>query len=305
MDKIRCLNCESTNNFLYDKATDIEYYSTREEYAYYKCKGCNVLFINPVPADKLSVIYPANYYSFSVPSSYAHRIKTVLDKRLFTRILKRLPSASINVLDVGGGSGWLLDIIKECDARVEFTEVVDMDTSARQLAVQKGHSYFCGTIEEFETEKKYDVILLLNLIEHVKSPDLVLKKLKSILSPYGIILIKTPNYESLDARLFRNKNWGGYHCPRHWVLFNKESFMQLSDKTGFKFLYFKYTQGASFWTISFLNLLKKRKLIEISKEYPVFNHPLYPVFAGFFASVDFLRSFFFKTSQMVIALKLK
>lgn len=302
MSNIHCLNCKSTNNFLYDRAVDIEYYTTNEVYSYYKCKNCNVLFINPVPADKLPVIYPSNYYSYSVQNSFVHRVKKSLDKQLFRTILKKIPSTSINVLDVGGGTGSLLDIIKKSDLRINFTQVVDIDTSAQQLAVNNGHSYFCGTIEQFETNIKFDVILLLNLIEHIQSPSSTLIKLKSILSEHGIILVKTPNYDSLDATLFKNKNWAGYHCPRHWVLFQKESFMKLSNQAGFKLLYFKYTQGASFWTISFLNQFKKSRLIQINKEHPVFDHPLYLIFSGFFAAFDFLRSFFFKTSQMFCVL---
>ena len=34
--------------------------------------------------------------------------------------------------------------------------------------------------------------------------------------------MKTPNVEGLDAKLLRHRNWGGYHAPRHWVLFTPE-----------------------------------------------------------------------------------
>ena len=227
-----CLNCESENVFHYDDARDIEYCSNADSYSYYRCNDCNVLFIHPVPSDQLSVIYPPNYYSFSGSTSFAHKIKAYLDRRLFKSLLKRIQSSSINVLDVGGGSGWLLDIIKRSDPRINITQVVDIDKNAEQTAIKNGHKYFCGRIEEFNGQGKFDLILLLNLIEHVKSPLDVLVKLKDLLLPQGIILVKTPNYNSLDARLFKNKNWGGYHCPRHWVIFERESFLQLAQKAG-------------------------------------------------------------------------
>ena len=51
--------------------------------------------------------------------------------------------------------------------------------------------------------KKYNLILLLNLIEHIADPTATLKKLTEYLEPGGIILIKTPNIDSLDFRIFK------------------------------------------------------------------------------------------------------
>jgi len=41
----------------------------------------------------------------------------------------------------------------------------------------------------------------------VRDPVAVLQKMSGMLAPDGLILIKTPNYDSLDARIFRHRNW--------------------------------------------------------------------------------------------------
>jgi hypothetical protein len=124
-----------------------------------------------------------------------------------------------------------------------------------------------------------------------------------MLAPGGRILVKTPNYDSLDERIFRHCNWGGYHCPRHWVLFTPESFRAAADRAGVGIESLTLTQGAPFWTWSVLNMLKNMKLIDISAEKPAYRHPLAPFLTLGFAAFDFLRKPFMRTSQMFVVLK--
>ena len=51
---------------------------------------------------------------------------------------------------------------------------------------------------------------MFNLIEHVKNHR-NFKKSFSLLSNHGVVLVKTPNTDSLNFKLFKNRDWGGYH----------------------------------------------------------------------------------------------
>lgn len=299
----RCLACGSEGGVLFARATDVEYRTTDESFAYYRCAACDVLFIDPVPLSRLSEIYPRNYYSYAPPgSSLVAGIKERLDTRVFRRLLRDVPGDELRVLDVGGGAGWQLSSVRSADPRVKHTHVVDLDEGAEQLAIENGHTYFCGRIEDYETDSKFDVVLLLNLIEHVAAPTAVLERVRRLLSPHGVVLVKTPNYDALDARLFRNQSWAGYHCPRHWVLFTKESFAALAAKSGLSVRAFAYTQGAPFWTASVLAWLAARRLVTITQNSPVVEHPLFGALSAGFAAFDFARSPFAKTSQMFFTL---
>ena len=145
--------------------------------------------------------------------------------------------------------------------------------------------------------------MLLNLIEHVADPTAVLQKVGTLLADGGIVLLQTPNYDSLDERLFRNQSWGGYHCPRHWILFTKESFAKTVERAGLRIKSFAYTQGAPFWTVSLLGMLKNKNLVEVSAQKPAFQNPLFGILSAFTAGFDFIRSPFSKTSQMYITLE--
>ena len=300
-----CGACGGRSTTLYAVVRDVEYFTSDAAFSYVQCTDCKaVSLVNP-PVDQLAKIYPPNYYSFQAAGkSLATRVKDALDKRLFRWCLKQLPARPLAVLDVGGGTGSQLDLIRGLDPRVVQTTVVDLDSQARTIAEASGHSYFHGRIEDYAPSVRYDLILALNLIEHVANPLAVLTKLRDCLTPEGMVIIKTPNLDSLDARWFRHRNWGGFHCPRHFVLFDRESFLAVASKAGLAPHRFKYTQGAPFWAISLMASLHKRGWVRIDAKRPSFMHPLYRLFLILFAGFDFLRSPFAKTSQMFCVLRL-
>jgi len=300
-----CPICKGTNTALHAVAEDVEYFTSAQKFSYYRCNDCAVLFVSPMLYDRLDEIYPKNYYSF-VPTGrtgLVQRVKQALDRRIFRAVTRQIPGDKLAALDVGGGSGWLLDAVKAVDPRVATTQVVDFDSGAKVAAERAGHCYFLGTIEQFESAEKYHLILMLNLIEHVRRPDEVLAKARSLLAPGGLILIKTPNYDALDARIFRHRSWGGYHAPRHFVLFERDSFARMAKDQGLQVKSFAYAQGAPFWTVSALNELRLLGLVKISRERPSIYHPLVPLFQAIFAGLDILRSPFARLSQMIFVLE--
>jgi 2-polyprenyl-3-methyl-5-hydroxy-6-metoxy-1,4-benzoquinol methylase len=300
-----CLACQSPDVALWAEASDEEYCTSTERFNYVCCAACGALSIDPVPRTQLNTIYPANYYSFdgAVTTSPIFKVKDWLDRRFFGRFVRELPQATIAVLDVGGGSGAQLSSFRRVDARIAHTAIVDLNESARDAARARGHDYFCGRFEDYATDRKFEVILMLNLIEHVDDPRALLEKARSMLAPDGIVIIKTPNTASLDARLFRFKNWGGYHCPRHWVLFNRENLLRLLQASGLGIQHFQYTQGASFWATSVLFALARKNWIRISRERPAPMHPLFGPLSAAFAVFDLARGLFSTTSQMFLIVR--
>jgi 2-polyprenyl-3-methyl-5-hydroxy-6-metoxy-1,4-benzoquinol methylase len=283
---------------------DWEYFTSEEWFHFYECLHCQLLFIDPLPQNRLQEIYPSHYYSFGEPKkNLAFTIKEYLDKRLFKKILSNIPGNNLHVLDVGGGTGWLLNTIRKTDQRVVYTHIVDINEQCAPIARQNGHHYDNRRIEEFESDKKFDLVIMLNLIEHVASPQQVLSKVGHLLSDKGVILLKTPNYKSWDASLFRQSYWGGLHCPRHWTIFSQQAFYRLTQHLPLHIHQLYYTQGAPFWAYSLLVTCFGKRLTV--KKRPLIEHPLFPWLAVFFAAFDFIRGLFVPTSQMFIVLSRK
>ena len=300
----QCPLCTNITTNKYAAATDVEYFTSTKFFDFYECNRCGILFIDPVPSDELNIIYPTNYYSFTaLNKTISFRIKDFIDTIFYKKILRRVSGNKLRALDIGGGTGTLLNSLKKADTRIGYTQVVDIDTNAKLIAEKNGHHYFCGTIENFNDPAYYDVILMLNLIEHVANPQAVLTKAASLLNKDGVLIIKTPNYKSLDAVLFKKTYWGGLHCPRHWVLFTKKSFQQLAADCSLQTQYFTYTQGAPFWSFSILHWMHRHKWIKADRGHPIIYHPFFFVISMVAAAFDFIRKPFAPLSQMFFVLE--
>lgn len=300
----RCLACGGGRLEPWAKARDVEYFTSGDEFAYLRCRDCGALSIDPVPEHRLAEIYPPTYYSFAdVSGSLLQRIKQALDRRLFRHLLGGMQGEALAALDVGGGTGWMLTQARAVEPRLRRTVIVDLDAGARAGALEAGHDYWLGRIEDFERDERYDLVLMLNLIEHVRAPGAVLRKVAGMLKPGGVVLVKTPNHDSLDARLARHRNWGGYHCPRHWVLFTPESLAATVRGAGLAIRRLQFTQGAPFWASTALHLLNQRGLVRLDRDRPVHRHPLNAPLLAAFAALDFARLPFARTSQMFAVLE--
>ena len=83
---------------------------------------------------------------------------------------KKLPLKNINILDIGCGGGLISVPIKKLGANV-----VGIDASINNIQVAKSYSkknklkikYICSSPEKLKIKKKFDVILILEIVEHV------------------------------------------------------------------------------------------------------------------------------------------
>jgi SAM-dependent methyltransferase len=161
------------------------------------------------------------------------------------------------ILDVGGGVGEVSSTFVRKGGAASAL-VVDPDETSIEAARSRGLDGFAGTIEEFETEERFDLVLMLNLIEHVADPVGMLRKAAALVDRDGLIWLQTPNFRALDGRLFRHRNWAGYHCPRHWAIFGEEGLRSALARAGLGPISFRRTQGGGFWAQSLLGLRRAR-----------------------------------------------
>ena len=106
--------------------------------------------------------------------------------------------------------------------------------------------------------------------------------------------------DTLDCRLFQAHNWGGFHCPRHWVLFNQRGLRDLARRCGLECVWARYTQGAPQWTNSILGWLADRGMLAVTRARPMHLHPLHAPLLAFTAAFDFARLPFMPTAQMFL-----
>lgn len=302
----KCPVCGSKFGELWARAQDIEYKTTDEIFDYYRCCTCNCLFLEPMPKDRLSEIYPSNYYSYIADKGVLWKIKNLLDRKMFHQLTSGQQSKDLRILDVGGGTGTTLDAFIEAVGPVAQSVVVDIDTGAAVRAKAKGHTFVPGPVESFHSDIKFHIIFMKNIIEHVENPAEVLLAVAKLLTPDGRIYIQTPNWDALDHRIFRHRSWGGLHCPRHWVLFTMPGFEALVKKCRLDIAQSKYIQGAPFWAVNIVDMLSKIGLTRITRNRPVIETWAYKIAIACFAPIDIVSaSVGRKTSQMTFILTSK
>ncbi|NRA98177.1 MAG: class I SAM-dependent methyltransferase, partial [Planctomycetes bacterium] len=195
-----CPICGGRESEFFAEARDEEFFTSNELFRYRRCPTCGSVYIDPPPVNQLEKIYPANYYSFDGwnedGGGRIQAIKESLDVRNFRRLLDTIPGDALSALDVGGGSGWLLTLVRRASPRVKETHAIDLREAARAGAEAAGHVFHCSRIEDFQTDERFDLILLLNLIEHVEDPGAVLDSICEMLTPEGCVLVKTPNTDT-------------------------------------------------------------------------------------------------------------
>ena len=114
------------------------------------------------------------------------------------------PLKKVKILDIGCGGGLLAEPMKKLGA-----DVVGIDASDRNIKVAKLHAqknnldikYFCTSPENFNTKMKFDVILNMEIVEHVKDVDLFLKSSSQLLKKGGIMFVATLN-KTLKSYVF-------------------------------------------------------------------------------------------------------
>ena len=91
------------------------------------------------------------------------------------------------------------------------------------------------TASEAWKNKKYDIIFLWHVLEHIHNPFELIEILKKNLNKDGLIFIAIPNFKSYDSRHY-GKYWAGLDAPRHLWHFSRKSIYRIAEKNEFKII---------------------------------------------------------------------
>lgn len=169
------------------------------------------------------------------------------------KIRKIIPKNKIfSLLEIGTGSGFLISFLESEFPKASFTGL-EYDSRLVELSKNKvkNANIIQGNAENFDfKDSKFDVIVSLQVIEHLYKPELMLSAVKKHLNQNGIFILTTPNLESLSARFMKNK-WHGYRTD-HVSLKSYTDWKVYIEQSGFTSIYC----GSTFFTgIPVLNKL--------------------------------------------------
>ena len=134
------------------------------------------------------------------------RIRYIKNNIIETFKLKEIkePLKNVKILDVGCGGGLLSEPMSRLGAKV-----TGIDASIKNINVAKFHAeknnlkirYLCASPEKLDINQKFDVILNMEIVEHVEDINLFLKSCSSLLKKNGIMFVATIN-KTLKSYIF-------------------------------------------------------------------------------------------------------
>jgi 2-polyprenyl-6-hydroxyphenyl methylase / 3-demethylubiquinone-9 3-methyltransferase len=161
------------------------------------------------------------------------------------------PLNKIEILDIGCGGGLLTEPMYRLGANV-----IGIDASKKNIDVAKFHAkknklkinYICTSPEKMPTQKKFDVILNMEIVEHVEDIDFFIKKSSQLLKKNGLMFIATLN-KTLKSYIFAivgaeyvlkwlpigTHDWNKFISPEDLIKIGKKNNLFLEKIDGMNF----------------------------------------------------------------------
>ena len=178
------------------------------------------------------------------------RIKYIRDNSIkhFKIKHKDKPFKKLNILDIGCGGGLLSEPMYKLGGNV-----TGIDASFKNIEIAKIHAkknnlkinYYCASPENLNSNKKFDVILNMEIVEHVDDVNFFIKKSSEFLKKNGIMFIATLN-KTLKSYIFAilgaeyilrwlpigTHEWDKFLEPEKLISISKKNFLELQNIHG-------------------------------------------------------------------------
>ncbi len=134
------------------------------------------------------------------------RIKYLKENIVYNFKLKNKskPLSGIKILDIGCGGGLLSEPMSRMGANVTGIDASDKNIKIAKLHSKKNKlkiNYLCSSPEKLKITKKFDVILNMEIVEHVEDIDFFLKSCSKLLKKNGLMFVATIN-KTLKSYIF-------------------------------------------------------------------------------------------------------
>ncbi len=205
---------------------------SKRGFVFAHCSVCDCRFVADAIPD---LVYDEGYFggrSFGGYPDYL-RDRELLLSNFARRVRWLRPHArGARLLDVGAAYGFLVEA-----ARREGFDAIGLEPAQGCVAWARrelGVEMVPGSIERASfAEESFDVVTLLDVIEHVVDPALALRQVRRWLRPGGLVVIETGDYQGLLARVCGSR-WYYYDPPQHLTYFSRLSLERLLRRTGFE-----------------------------------------------------------------------
>lgn len=198
-----------------------------------KCNSCNFVFSERVPTMETLIDYYSNNYE---RTSY---LSPITIKR-YNELLDGFEAfrKTGKILDVGAGYGFFLEVARDRGWEVHGTELTE---EAVEHCRTKGITMFKGEFHDLDLDPEaYDVIVSIEVIEHINTPIQFVETAKKVLRKDGLFYLTTPNFNSI-LRYRLKEQYNVIEYPNHLCYYTSKTLSKLFTEHGFEPLNMKTT----------------------------------------------------------------
>ena len=249
MEKVSCPHC---NNNEYKGKFKLN------GFVHVTCTSCSSVYVTPrLRTQYIDKLYSDSYYSEMFTKSMIpvfEKRKKLIGENKFKQIMQYSEPIG-RVLDIGCGIGEVIDVFKD---HQWDCNVVELNPAAISWLEGRGHNVSNIHFGDYESDKKYDIIMAWNVIEHVLDPKGFLKKAFELLKPGGLFVSEVPHGNSMLIDYCRDSGKDPERIlqgEQHIMLYSIPAYMELHKNAGFEEITVR-TNGLDFSTISKINNLE-------------------------------------------------
>ena len=231
LEHVRCALCgaDDPRSILHADELSLRERS-RLRWTIVRCRTCALVYVNPrLGTRQASAIYEEKTYGF-VRSQLADAF--VDGKTHAMRLLDELESIcpAGTLLDIGCATGDFLQTARE---RGWEARGVELSPSAAAVAERRGFDVAMGTLADARLPAgSFDVVTILDVIEHLTDPLAELREIYRVLRPGGLVVVETPNWNSIYRLLLRQR-WAALQPRLHLLYFSRRTLSRMLERAGF------------------------------------------------------------------------
>jgi len=199
-----------------------------------RCNTCKHNFASHIlKPDKLNNYYANINSELYVDQSNKPTDIFVRERKKIIPLIEKIRHDGGIILDVGCGCGFLLSYLEKKKWKCYG---VEPSNYASQIASANGVNIIAKYVNDIKpSEYKFDIILLMDVIEHIPDANALIKTLYNLLKPRGYLIIETGNINSLNSKICKHK-WAYFGSYEHISFYNPPSISYLLKKNGFRIL---------------------------------------------------------------------
>lgn len=172
-----------------------------------ECETCNFVF-SRFPNNQESL---SGFYGGSYAEGRGHNKKEIEACKYksfdyyFQKLSTYLHNPHPKLLEIGCSTGTALQVAVDRGWQVYGLDVSERSIEIARRKLERDTIRVGDLFDNPFGNDSFDVIALFDVIEHIREPVRVFKRLRALLSDNGLILFVTPNIKSLSAKLLRSK----------------------------------------------------------------------------------------------------